>query len=194
MVKNEIQAQRMRSFFIDSAKNFIKSEGLASISARNVAENAGYSYATIYNHFKDLKELVFICAAEFLEELKNEAEKAAADKKGAEAVKEMLWASLKYFMQYTGVYELIFIERMSANGFNRGLHERITGFFPELIDSYWAKLTEEKNWPSEESIEKKLVLLNWFYGIMLMYLNRISPREFADFKLNFDKQINRLIS
>ena len=53
MEKKEIQEQRMRGYFIQATKEIIKGEGIKSVSVRNIADRAGYSYATLYNYFKD---------------------------------------------------------------------------------------------------------------------------------------------
>jgi AcrR family transcriptional regulator len=49
-------------------QNIIESEGIKSIRARNIANQAGYSYATLNNYFKNIKELVFYCVQDFQKE------------------------------------------------------------------------------------------------------------------------------
>lgn len=68
MNNKEIQEQRIRGYFIDATREMLKGEGIRSINVRAVADRAGYSYATLYNYFKDIKELVFICVKDFQEE------------------------------------------------------------------------------------------------------------------------------
>jgi DNA-binding transcriptional regulator YbjK len=69
MVSNkELQEKRMRGYFIDAAKETLKGEGLKAVNVRTVAERAGYSFATMYNYFKDLNELIFICVKDFMSE------------------------------------------------------------------------------------------------------------------------------
>ena len=54
-MKNKIiQEQRIKGYVIQAAKEILKGEGLKSISVRNIADQAGYSYATLYNYFKDI--------------------------------------------------------------------------------------------------------------------------------------------
>ncbi|MFZ7134532.1 MAG: TetR/AcrR family transcriptional regulator [Eubacteriales bacterium] len=56
--KHDLKAQRVRSYFLEAAKQIISSEGVENISARKIADIAGYSYATIYNYYKDIDELL----------------------------------------------------------------------------------------------------------------------------------------
>ncbi len=68
MDKKELQRQRMKTYFIDSAKAIIMEEGVMALSARKVGEKAGYSYATIYNYFTDINALLYYCLFDFLED------------------------------------------------------------------------------------------------------------------------------
>ena len=54
----KIQEERIRGFFLTAAKDLIRAEGVGVVTARNVAERAGYSYATLYNYFKDIRDLI----------------------------------------------------------------------------------------------------------------------------------------
>jgi len=56
--KYSIKSERIRSYFIEATKEIIMREGVQSVSVRKVAELAGYSYATIYNYFSDLNQLL----------------------------------------------------------------------------------------------------------------------------------------
>ena len=56
MRNRQIQEERIKTYFLDSAKNLLRAEGLKGVSVRNVAYRAGYSYATLYNYFKDIND------------------------------------------------------------------------------------------------------------------------------------------
>ncbi len=68
MERKQIQEQRIKNYFIQATKDLLKGEGLRTVSVRNIADRAGYSYATLYNYFKDVKDLVFECVKDFQEE------------------------------------------------------------------------------------------------------------------------------
>ena len=65
MKNKELQEKRMKGYFIQATKDILKGEGLKGISVRNIADQAGYSYATLYNYFKDINDLVFVCVNDF---------------------------------------------------------------------------------------------------------------------------------
>lgn len=56
--KHSVREGRIRTYFIDAAKQIILQEGVEGVSVRKVADIAGYSYATIYNYFSDLNALL----------------------------------------------------------------------------------------------------------------------------------------
>lgn len=68
MDKKKMQRERTVKIFVDAAKEIIENDGVSSLSARNVGDKAGYSYATIYNYFKDMKELAAYCAFDYLKD------------------------------------------------------------------------------------------------------------------------------
>ncbi|MCX7745352.1 MAG: TetR/AcrR family transcriptional regulator [Clostridia bacterium] len=57
--KQELKKQRIKMYFLEAAKKIIMEEGAENISVRKVADIAGYSYATIYNYFEDINELLW---------------------------------------------------------------------------------------------------------------------------------------
>lgn len=70
MDNKKIQEERMKRYFIQATKKILKGEGLKAVNVRTIAKEAGYSYATLYNYFKDIKDLVFECVKDFQSECK----------------------------------------------------------------------------------------------------------------------------
>lgn len=64
--RKEIQVTRMLEFFIEAAAKVIEEEGVEKITARKVADLAGYTSSTIYNYFDELSHLVFFASLRFL--------------------------------------------------------------------------------------------------------------------------------
>jgi len=88
----------MRGYFTEATREMLKGERLRSINVRAVAERAGYSYATLYNYFKDIKELVFICVKGFQEEagiiIANETSNVPRGKEKIQAIMKSTFAIL----------------------------------------------------------------------------------------------------
>ncbi len=59
----------VRCDLADAAAGIILKEGDASITVRSLAREAGYSTATLYNHFRDLDELLWLTRQRLVERL-----------------------------------------------------------------------------------------------------------------------------
>ncbi|MEH7380487.1 TetR/AcrR family transcriptional regulator [Bacillus sp. JJ1533] len=68
MSRKEIQVTRMLEFFIDATAQIIEEEGIENVTARKVADLAGYTSSTIYNYFDELSHLVFFASLRFLKD------------------------------------------------------------------------------------------------------------------------------
>ena len=133
MERKKIQEQRMKGYFIEATKEILKGEGLKCVSVRNIADKAGYSYATLYNYFKDVKELIFECVKDFQDEceelVKNETKKCP---RGKDKIKAIIKSYMKYFVQYPGIFELFFLEKISDFGSKQPTIELIRTFLERL--------------------------------------------------------------
>lgn len=66
--KKLIQKRRMMGYFIDAAKQIVDRDGIEGLSAREVADIAGYNCATLYNYFDDLDHLTFYASLTYLKD------------------------------------------------------------------------------------------------------------------------------
>ncbi len=190
-----IQEERMRGYFIQATKKILKGEGLKSVNVRNIAKDAGYSYATLYNYFKDVKELVFECAKEFQleceEAIKHDTQKSEP---GISKIKDITHSYIKYFVQYPGIFELFFLERVNDLGYNNPTISLVYSFLDRLCEDEWNYCIEMKICSKNEAKLKKETLKNTTVGILLFYLNRYSPSNYKDFIEITNRQLNSILS
>ena len=67
-MSKETRRERTKREFITASKQIIESDGISNVSARRVGELSGYSYATIYNYFKDINTLLTYVSLDYLQE------------------------------------------------------------------------------------------------------------------------------
>jgi len=195
MQKKEIQEQRIKGYFIEAAKEMLKGEGLKSISVRNIAERAGYSYTTLYNYFKDLNELIFLCVKDFQNEceafIKEEINK---EPRGTEKIKAITKAYIKYFVQYPGIFELFFIEKISNIGSKQPTTELISTFLDRLCIEEWDYCINQEIISKEKAGMVMRQLRFFTTGVLLLYLNRLQPADYKDFVATTDEQLNQILN
>jgi AcrR family transcriptional regulator len=194
MDKKEIQEQRIRGYFIEATREMLKGEGLRSINVRAVAERAGYSYATLYNYFKDIKELVFICVKGFEEEAEILIDSETADaQRGKEKIKAILKSYIRYFVQYPGIFELFFVEKMNDIGASQPTASLIYTFPDRLCDNEWQFLAEQNQVNQERASVLKNQLKFAVTGMMLFFIHRGQPAGFNEFNSMVDEQLNSIL-
>ncbi len=190
-MRNRIQQERMRGFFIDAATMILKDEGPAGISARNVAARAGYSYATLYNYFKDINELVFACLNLFCDEcsyfVKNDCQ---GSNEGVEQIKCVTRAYAKYFLQNPGIFELFFVHKASDKSY-QGV-ALANDLLKKLTRQSMQLLIENEQLKPEKAENINNQLLFSTTGMLLLFLNRNYPRSFSEFVSQLDEMLDSL--
>ncbi|GAB4282792.1 MAG: hypothetical protein Kow0029_28520 [Candidatus Rifleibacteriota bacterium] len=190
MAKNNLQKQRVRDIFINSASEILREHGLKGISARNVAEHAGYSYATLYNYFKDIKDLVFECIKIFRQEcldfVRNDHHSAHP---GPEMIKAVSRSYAKYFLQYPGIFELFFIEKNPELQRINASIEMVNRLFFELTENHWEYMISRRMITQEGSKILLTQINATLIGMLLLYLNRQNPQSFSEFVSNLDNYL-----
>jgi len=195
MERKELQEERMKSYFIRAAKEIIKGEGIRAVSVRNIAERAGYSYATLYNYFKDVKDLIFICIKDFQDECRLYVESEVKNfSQGKEKIKAKVKAFMKYFIQYPGIFELFYIERFNDIANKSTSIEIICTFLDSLTDDDWNYCVSTKMLSTEIAGNLKEELRFVTVGMLIFYLNRRFPASYKDFMNMTDTKLNSILN
>ena len=191
MLKKEIQEQRMKNYFVQGAKEILKGEGLRGISVRNVAERAGYSYATLYNYFKDIKDLIFECVKDFQEEGEEFVNAEVSESiHGIEKIKSITKAYMKFFIQYPGIFELFYVERTINLANKQPTIELINTFLDRLCNEEWEYSIKNKLIKRKNADEMKNKLRYVVPGILLLYLTRNYPATYKEYVDITNEQFN----
>ncbi len=190
MGKNEIQDERMRQYFINSAKEIITSEGISAVSVRNVAKKAGYSYATLYNYFKNVWDLIFVCVEDFIKECKAfvlaDIEKVYP---GRERIVAITHSYSKFFVQYPGLFDLLFLEE--ANGISpKTSLEPVYTLFDELVGSEFNLCVSEKLIKKSSAKQVQSGIKLAVHGALMFYMTRRHTQSYQEFSKEIDSIID----
>lgn len=194
MSNKEIQEQRMKNYFIQATKEILKGEGLRAVSVRNVADRAGYSYATLYNYFKDIKDLIFECVKDFQEEGEEfVTAEVRTSTHGMEKIKSITKAYMKYFIQYPGIFELFYIEKTINLVNKQPTIDLINTFLDRLCTEEWEYLIKNKILKRKDADIIKSKLRYLVPGILLLYLTRGNPATYKEFINITNEQLDDII-
>ncbi|RYJ40198.1 TetR family transcriptional regulator [Flavobacterium anhuiense] len=192
MSRKEIQEQRMKDYFIQATKEILKGEGIQALSVRSIAEKAGYSFATLYNYFKDVKELIFLCVKDFQQECQEYVEDKTKDtERGEKKIIATAISYAEYFVQYPSVFEIFFIEKLPNSAENARISELIFSFLEKLCQEEFQYCIDQKSFTAEEVKEIVKELNCLITGVLLLYLNRNYPSDYGDFAKNLKLQVEK---
>ncbi|MBN1822339.1 MAG: TetR/AcrR family transcriptional regulator [Prolixibacteraceae bacterium] len=194
MNNKKIQEERIKGYFIEATKNIIKSEGISNVSTRNIANEAGYSYATLYNYFKDVKELVFYCVQDFQEEgeifILGKVKELSF---GKERIKSISQAYVDFFLEYPNYFELFYLERLSDVSSTKQIAHLITSFLDRMSKADWEYCIKNNIYTRENAEQIKSQLNFAINGALLIYLNRKTPESYTEFLQVVEKLINGIL-
>jgi len=193
MSASEMQQQRTKQYFLDSAKEILRGEGLKVASARNIAERAGYSYTALYNYFKDMNALIFACVQDFQEEIVTAVKLA---QEGKTSPKELIFTGVKgwinYFIQYPGIFELFFLEGIGEGTEGETSEAIYNSIVPACSDGIKALMIEGKiDQLGAEELQN--TIRNTMTGLLLYYSNRKHPSDYGALLTVVDRQLNFLL-
>lgn len=195
MKNKELQEQRMKGYFIEATRDILKSEGLKSVNVRNIASKAGYSYATLYNYFKDANDLVFVCVEGFLKECREFVEAKAKKKpSGIERLRASILAYIGYFVEYPGVFDLFFLERIGDLGHKQATLDIINTSFDKICEKEWNYVLSHGLFKAEKIEKLKAQLRFSVTGMLLLYLNRYTPQSYTKFVQLINEQLDFILN
>ena len=122
------KADLVKRTFAEAAKKIIIEEGIESVSVRKVADRAGFTFATLYNHFKSEDELLWYTRnimigdiAAYMDTSKGET---TAD---IDEVQKLFGRYLDYFITYPNVFRFFYFHRLKSSDKPEGCDKNIPG-------------------------------------------------------------------
>src|SRR5262245_22534297 len=107
--------QQLRELILDAAQAIIDAEGLAGLSAREIARRIGYSPGTIYNIFTNLDDVVLNVEARVLDSLdKRLAEIPDSGGDGPRRIVQIAHAYLAFTQENPRLWNLLFEHHLPA--------------------------------------------------------------------------------
>ena len=88
-------------------------------------------------------------------------------------------AWINYFVQYTGIFELFFLERIGEGGTRSDIADLIYNSIVPAVEPGFDQLVEDKkNTPDEASIKLDTIRFQ-VTGLLLYYSNRKNPADYG---------------
>ena len=99
---------QLRQLILDAAQSIIESNGLAGLSAREIARRIGYSPGTIYNMFENLDDVVLHVEARVLDALDQRIEDAMSGERADDKIVRLAETYLAFTSERPKLWNLLF--------------------------------------------------------------------------------------
>ena len=147
-----------------------------------------------YNYFKDINDLLFRCVEDFCQEVGDfVAARTEGGAPGREGLRRTARAYVEYFVEYPGVFELFFLERLGGFGDRTETAALITGLLGRLCEPRLAECIADGTYTAGEAAAVEEGLRCMLPGMLLLYENRLAPDNYEEFMQSVDAQLGRVI-
>jgi AcrR family transcriptional regulator len=128
-------AQQLRELIVDAAQDIIQVQGLAGLSAREIARRIEYSPGTIYNMFENLDDVVLHVEARVLDALDKRLASILQDGNSGDKVGHLAQAYLAFTHEKPRLWNLLFEHHMPAN-------TQLPGWYQQKLELLMGKVEE----------------------------------------------------
>lgn len=171
-MNRDIQKQRMKRLFIDEAKKILIREGVQKVSTRKVGELTGYSYATIYNYFKNLDHLLWCLGIDFVQDIVNIYEKDfIKDHYTPEDIKQLFARYIDYYFLNPNVFKFFFFYQLEEP-LDEMKGEFVRPSLEKVLINILENLAEQKIIKKEKVPLISSLIMNSVHGMLLMYFSK----------------------
>ena len=111
--KQNIKKKRVKSFFLEAARDIIISEGVANVTVRKIADITGYSFATIYHYFSDLNELLLETKTLMIHDMMDYMKHHSVEQLDSlEGIKKQNHIFIDYFIKHPNIFVFFYSYRL----------------------------------------------------------------------------------
>ncbi len=107
-------AEELRELIIQAATDIVERDGLAGLSAREIAKRIGYSPGTLYNVFENLDDLLLTIEARLLDRLTERLAKTDTSGTPQERVRRLAETYVAFTQERPKLWNLLIEHRMPA--------------------------------------------------------------------------------
>lgn len=113
--KNKLKSDRVKQVLASAAKDIILEKGVTNVSVRKVADQAGLSLGTIYNHFKNLDELLWLTRDIMIVDITQYISPMNIDIHTLDDVKQSLHLYVDYYVQNPNVFRFFYFHHLNSD-------------------------------------------------------------------------------
>lgn len=186
--------KNLKEIFIEEADKIIKKDGVAEVSVRKIGKSSGYSYATIYNYFKDTKELLAYCTLNVLIDCnKYMSENSKVTNNNIDNIVSFSESYFRYFIENPNYFQLVFTEDL-GDYLVELMKEHKPPIIGNMLHNYLLGCLEDDLINSHDISILRGLISTAIHGRLLLVLRK-KDHQRTDFHLySLKKEINYILS
>lgn len=191
--RQDLKRQRIMMYFVDAAKALVVKEGVEGVSVRKVAEIAGYSYATLYNYFRDLNELLWEVRKTMVMDLAVSLQEKLSDVvMDEEGIKMVFRAYLTYYFENARIFRFFYFHKLVKP--QKGTTEREEGTeFDAMMRATFSRLVYEGKLKESEIDVVGRTCIYAVHGMLTLYFSDHGERTKEEIYQELDEMVDHLL-
>ena len=156
------KSQRLRLYFAKTARDMILESGMEAVSIRNIAAQAGYAYGTIYNHFQNLDELLWLTRSLFMADIGEHIEKSTANRtaQGPGDVCTLFCAYADYFVKHPSVYRFLYFYPLQKDAKKTKSYVETETYSERFVQTFAGLTTQKTPREIEDAVQTILYAIH----------------------------------
>lgn len=191
---NNPKSDRVKKYFAETTKQIILAEGVESVSVRKVASLAGYSFATIYNHFKSLDELLWytrdLMILDLVAYIKEHNAEKITDSGG---IKKLFRSYLDYFYKTPNIFRFFYFHHLKKEDKAKLSPGEAPQFENQYAETFEFLFNSGRYTPVEILIISKTLIYST-YGLLTLNLSDYETVRIEDVYQDLDLLIENLLN
>ncbi len=181
--RKTMRHERRRQFFIKAAQELMKEGDESKLTAKSIAERAGYSASSLYDYFESLDKLLVMSVDEFMAEIGDMTE---VEIEKCDRVTDCVEAAYLIFAEYFLDNPLLFRTIFLAPGSSRAKFFSNPELMPKFCEMGMKRLESLRQFDESLGLKKgssliiEQILTPEMFGILFMYfqgLYEVSKEE-----------------
>ncbi|KGE72398.1 TetR/AcrR family transcriptional regulator [Spirochaeta lutea] len=189
MQKNDrktLKSDLVRKAFAETAKAIIVKEGYEGVSIRRIAEQTGYTYATIYNHFRGIDELLWLVRDLLIREIIQYMEiHGPKEVSGINDVRASFVTYAAYFTAKPQVFRFFYFRKLDPQEKPQGAGEYASALEAKVHGTF-AFLQQSEQFTSEEIPMLIKILITSIHGMLTLALSENDTLSITDIPSEID--------
>lgn len=157
-----------RQNYVKAATKIVRDEGYEKITVRRLSEATGYTFPTLYHHFKDMDNLMWYARNHLISDMVSDLSGFSAQEKNIAGIKKAFGIYMDYYLDYPNVFRFFYYYRHQPD-LNDVVSQEL-GFSDLWFDTLGFLVEEGRLSPEDIGVVAKTIIYS-IHGMISLYLS-----------------------